>query len=134
MKYFVVFLSLVMILLPFFIPISFAQSTYVCQEYDSEITVIPNKEIFYPQENITLSVMGQPNETMELIIENPKDNVFSETAKTDSAGNVTFTYLLGWHPMKGTWKIITNQDANIDTYSLEYTINLNEFLLYTQTL
>ncbi len=98
--------------LTFFIQTSFAQS-YVCQEHDSEINVIPTKEIFYPNENMILSVIGQPNKTTELIIENPKSTVFSET-KTSTTDNATFTYLLEANPMKGTWKIIANQDANVD--------------------
>lgn len=112
MKVFVIFLVLIMISLTFFIPTSFAQS-YVCQEHDSEITVISSKEVFYPNENMTLSVIGQPNKTTELIIENPKNTVFSET-KTSTTDNTTFAYTIEANPMKGTWKIIANQDANVD--------------------
>lgn len=115
MKYFVI----ILVLVGFAVPAVFPNMVYglpipiLCDYDNPRINLVPIKDEFSPEEPITIKVDSVPEDTLEVIVKNPKNmETFSDVIKTDSSGDATIDIPMPQNPLKGTWKIFAISHSN----------------------
>ena len=82
-------------------------------ESSQKIQIVPSKLKFEPGESITFNGTAIPDESLEVILENPQGSeVFSDIIDVDSSGFVEFEFVTTFADLEGTYALFAFQDDN----------------------